>query len=63
MLYRNIYPPVKFSVTGEISRKPKFHSYGNFDHIHIQCYGEVTRSYLHDNLMRSTQIISEYNPT
>ena len=47
----------------EILSKSKFHLYGNFDHNHIQCYGEVARSSLNDNFMRSTQVISEYNNT
>jgi hypothetical protein len=63
MLYRSIYPPVKVFVREEISKTPKFHNYGNFDHIHIHCYGEVARSSLHDSFMSSTQIISEYNHT
>jgi len=53
-------PPV-ISVTGEISRKPKFHNYGNFDQIHIQCYDEAARGSLHYNFTRCTQNISEYN--
>ena len=68
MLYRSKHPPVKVPVIGEISGKPNFHNYGNFENIHTEGYGEVALSSLHDNLksfhfMRSNQIISEYKPT